>query len=155
MEIHELNSKSLTTPAYMALDDGTDTYKADLQNVIDDLEDYADAVGTTLQTQIGDLANLDTTAKNNLVAAINEAAQSGGGGGGGADPYTSNPAELGIASPGSSSKYSRGDHVHPIPSAADLGVIAAPSSPSSGDFLTYNGSSWVATSLSTWQGGSY
>lgn len=31
---------------------------------------------------IGDLTDLDTTAKTNLVAAINEAAQSGGGGGG-------------------------------------------------------------------------
>ena len=33
--------------------------------------------------QIGDLDDLETTAKSNLVAAINEAAQSGGGGGGG------------------------------------------------------------------------
>lgn len=35
-----------------------------------------------LQSQIGDLANLATEEKNNLVAAINEAAQSGGGGAG-------------------------------------------------------------------------
>ena len=35
----------------------------------------------TIQRQIGDLADLTTEAKNNLVAAINEAAQSGGGGG--------------------------------------------------------------------------
>lgn len=35
-----------------------------------------------LQSQIGDLADLATEEKNNLVAAINEAAQSGGGGGG-------------------------------------------------------------------------
>lgn len=34
----------------------------------------------TIQSQIGDLADLTTEAKNNLVAAINEAAQSGGGG---------------------------------------------------------------------------
>lgn len=34
-----------------------------------------------LQSQIGDLADLTTEAKNNLVAAINEAAQIGGGGG--------------------------------------------------------------------------
>ena len=33
--------------------------------------------------------------------------------------------------------------------------IDSPSSPSSGDFLVYNGSAWVAQSLSTWQGGSY
>ena len=34
----------------------------------------------TIQNHIGDLADLTTEAKNNLVAAINEAAQSGGGG---------------------------------------------------------------------------
>lgn len=39
---------------------------------------------------------------------------SGGGGGGDApDPYTSNPLMDGVASPGSSAKYARGDHVHP------------------------------------------
>ena len=69
--------------------------------------------------------------------------------------YTSNPAALGSASPGSATAYSRGDHVHAMPSAADVGAIAAPSSPSSGQFLVYNGSAWVAQSLSTWQGGSY
>ena len=43
-----------------------------------------------------------------------------------------------------------------IPStAADVGAIAAPSSPSSGAFLVYNGSAWVAQTLATWSGGSY
>jgi hypothetical protein len=112
-------------------------------------------------------------------------------------PYTSNPAALGTASPGSSDNYARGDHVHPKPSAADLGItvpvaassapedlassaavgastkyaredhkhkkpsasdigaIAAPSNPTSGQFLVYNGSAWVAQSLPTWQGGNY
>lgn len=37
-------------------------------------------VWAQLQTLIGDLADLETEAKNNLVAAINEAAQTGGGG---------------------------------------------------------------------------
>lgn len=37
-------------------------------------------VWAQLQTIIGDLADLETEAKNNLVAAINEAAQTGGGG---------------------------------------------------------------------------
>ena len=36
-----------------------------------------------------------------------------------------------------------------------VGAIAAPASPSTGDFLCYNGTSWVATTLSVWQGGSY
>lgn len=35
----------------------------------------------SIQNQIGDLADLETTAKNNLVAAINEARKSGGAGG--------------------------------------------------------------------------
>lgn len=40
-------------------------------------------------------------------------------------------------------------------SAADVGAIAAPSSPATGAFLVWNGSAWVAQTLSTWQGGSY
>ena len=44
--------------------------------------------------------------------------------GGGGTPYTSNPAALGTASPGSSDNYSRGDHVHPKPSASDIGAQA-------------------------------
>ena len=38
---------------------------------------------------------------------------SSGGGGGSVDPYTSNPEMDGTASPGTSDKYARGDHVHP------------------------------------------
>lgn len=34
-------------------------------------------------------------------------------------------------------------------------AIPLPSSASSGDFLVYNGTAWVAQTLSTWQGGSY
>lgn len=107
-----------------------------------------------LKADVGDLSDLDTTVKTDLVSAINEVAQ-GGGGGSSPSPYTSNPASLGTASPGSSANYSRGDHVHPKPSAADLGVIAAPSSPATGAFLVWSGSAWVAQTLSTWQGGSY
>ena len=44
------------------------------------------------------------------------------GSGGGISPYTSNPAALGTASPGSSNNYARGDHVHPKPSASDIGA---------------------------------
>lgn len=43
-----------------------------------------------------------------------------------------------------------------IPStAADVGAIAAPSSPATGSFLVWNGSAWTAQTLSTWQGGNY
>jgi hypothetical protein len=37
----------------------------------------------------------------------------------------------------------------------DVGAIAAPASPSAGQFLVYNGTAWVAQTLTTWQGGSY
>lgn len=35
------------------------------------------------------------------------------------------------------------------------GAIPAPSSASAGDFLVYNGTAWVARTLTTWQGGNY
>lgn len=35
MQIHDLNEKTLTNPAYVAFDDGTDTYKADFKSEID------------------------------------------------------------------------------------------------------------------------
>lgn len=44
-----------------------------------------------------------------------EWANESGGGGSSPSPYTSNPAALGTASPGSSDNYARGDHVHPKP----------------------------------------
>ena len=47
-------------------------------------EEPAKSWFTSIQGQIGNLANLATSSKDNLVAAINEAAQSGGGGSGGA-----------------------------------------------------------------------
>ena len=34
-------------------------------------------------------------------------------------------------------------------------LIASPSSPATGSFLVYNGTAWVAQTLSTWQGGNY
>ena len=61
---------------------------------------------------------------------------------------TATPSDLGTAAVGSSSKYAKEDHVHKKPTAADLGVIAAPSSPSNGNVLTYNGSAWVAAAPS-------
>ena len=46
------------------------------------------------------------------------------GGGSSIDPYTSTPAALGTASAGSSDKYARGDHVHKMPTPADIGAVA-------------------------------
>ena len=35
------------------------------------------------------------------------------------------------------------------------GAIPAPASPATGAFLVWNGSAWVAQTLSTWSGGNY
>lgn len=49
-------------------------------------------------------------------------------GSGGPDPYTSDPADLAAAaSPGSASQYSRGDHVHKLPTASQIGAYVKPS----------------------------
>lgn len=43
-----------------------------------------------------------------------------------------------------------------IPTAAsDIGAIAAPSSPATGAFLVWNGTAWVAQTMTAWQGGNY
>ena len=43
-----------------------------------------------------------------------------------------------------------------IPStAADVGAIAAPSSPATGAFLVWDGTAWTAQTMTEWQGGSY
>ncbi len=70
---------------------------------------------------------------------------------------TATPANLGTAAVGTSTKYAREDHIHNKPSytASEVGAIAAPSSPASGAFLVWNGSAWVAQTLSTWQASSY
>lgn len=70
-------------------------------------------------------------------------------------PSDAAPQPLGTAAAGSGTSFSRADHVHAMPSASDVGAIAAPSSPATGAFLVWNGSAWVAQTLSTWQGGSY
>ena len=162
--IDQTTTQTLSSGDYVMVDSSTDGSRkyalgTALAGINDDLSD------------IGDLSSLETTAKSTLVDAINEIAEGGGGGGGSVSPYTNNPAALGTASPGSSANYSRGDHVHPMPSAsdvgalpsstvipstaADVGAIPAPSSPSTGAFLVWNGSAWVAQTLSTWQGGSF
>ena len=74
-------------------------------------------------------------------------------------PATGNtylPKDLGSsAAVGNFTHYARADHIHKMPSASDVGAIAAPASPSTGDFLVWNGTAWAAQSLSTWQGGNY
>lgn len=74
---------------------------------------------------------------------------------GGGTPYDSTPSALGTASAGVSSEYSRGDHVHAMPTAAQVGAIAAPSSANTGDFLCWNGTAWAATTVPSANGVSF
>lgn len=75
-------------------------------------------------------------------------------GGSSPSPSDATPQDLNTtASAGTSTSYARGDHVHKMPSASDIGAIATPSSPSSGDYLTFNGSAWVASTLPLYNGG--
>ena len=48
MEIHELNTKGITNPAYVALDDGTDTYKLDLNAKLSAINDALDEDATNI-----------------------------------------------------------------------------------------------------------
>lgn len=43
----------------------------------------------------------------------------------GVDYFSGNPSALGTASPGTANGLARGDHVHPMPSASDIGALAA------------------------------
>lgn len=61
MQIHDLNTKALTNPAYVAFDDGTDTYKADFKAEIDnaaaDAVADADLTDNTVAFTSGDAAS--------------------------------------------------------------------------------------------------
>jgi len=65
-------------------DEGTVTTSGDTfdANTMNNLEARIASAFTVDDQKMGDLADLETTDKSSLVAAINEAAQSGGGGGG-------------------------------------------------------------------------
>lgn len=142
---------------------------------------------TSVQESLnGDVIVPDTPMEGLYDAIIEYGDEHWSGGGSSPSPSSATPQPLGTASAGSSTDYSRADHVHAMPSAsdvgalasnttyvstvngssgavtlsipstaADVGAIAAPANPSSGQFLVYNGSAWVAQSLSTWQGGSF
>lgn len=72
-----------------------------------------------------------------------------------AQPANQFPQNLGISAPGSSTYYSRADHSHAMPSAADVGAIPAPSSANTGDFLCWNGTAWAATTVPSASGVSF
>lgn len=100
----------------------------------DDEETYAaGSVGAELSSLNGDLNGMNTATSSDVGKALKAKTVTNGkvtewefgeagGGGPSPSPYTSNPAALGTASPGSSDNYARGDHVHPKPTAADLGI---------------------------------
>lgn len=84
------------------------------------------------------------------------------GGGTSVYPYNNNPEALGHeANPGTSDNYSRGDHIHPLPSVSDLGAlpvgnIANEFSTSStyavGDYVIYEGQLYQCTTAVTTAG---
>ena len=58
--------------------------------------------------------------------------------------FNGTPQALGTADPGISDAFARGDHVHKMPSATNVGAIPAPSSPATGAFLVWDGNAWTA-----------
>lgn len=52
MEIHDLNTKTLTDPAYVAFDDGTDTYKAEFNDAVEEKAAAAVAAADLTQNQV-------------------------------------------------------------------------------------------------------
>ena len=61
MQIHDLNTKALTDPAYVAFDDGTDTYKTEFNDVVADAAAAAvadaDLTDNTVAFTSGDAAS--------------------------------------------------------------------------------------------------
>lgn len=104
--------------------------------------------------RVGDLSDLTTTDKDSIVDAINEVAQ---GGGGSVSPYTSTPAALGTANPGSSANYSRGDHVHDMPTASQVGAVAvAQGVGHAGEFVVVGSDGNITTvTMTAWAAGTY
>ena len=84
------------------------------------------------------------------------------GGGTSVYPYDNNPEALGQeANPGTSDNYSRGDHIHPLPSVSDLGALPAlnianefstSSTYAVGDYVIYEGQLYQCTTAVTTAG---
>ena len=62
-------------------------------------------------------------------------------------PSNSLPLNPGTASPGVSAYYSRADHIHNMPTPAQIGAIPAPASPAANSVLRYSGTAWAAQTL--------
>lgn len=76
-------AKTESKPVYTASEVGADAVGT-ANSAVSSHNSATDA-HSDIRAKIGDLSSLNTTAKDNLVAAINEAAASGGSGSGGAD----------------------------------------------------------------------
>ncbi len=53
MQIHDLNTKTLTDPAYVAFDDGTDTYKVEFNDTVESAAQSAVAATDLTQNTVG------------------------------------------------------------------------------------------------------
>lgn len=53
MQIHDLNEKTLTNPAYVAFDDGTDTYKVEFNDTVESAAQSAVAATDLTQNTVG------------------------------------------------------------------------------------------------------
>lgn len=143
---------SLIEQAIAALNDGVDRAEAAA-----DLLENCTATAVTLEPHSEATASYDNGV---FTFGIPRGADGSGGGGGGTGNYNDlsnkpsingnvlsgnkTAAQLGLATPSD------------IPTtAADVGAISAPASPTSGAFLVWDGSAWTAQTLSVWQGGSY
>ena len=85
---------------------------------------------------------------------------------------TATPSDLGTAAVGTSTKYAKEDHVHKLPTASDIGagtyskpsggipasdlaldVVTIPTTPTTGQYLKWNGTAWIADDLPIYNGG--
>lgn len=161
----------LIEQAIAALNDGVDRAEAAA-----DLLENCTATAVTLEPHSEATASYDNGV---FTFGIPRGADGSGGGGGGTGNYNDlsnkpsingnvlsgnkTAAQLGLATPSDiptvpvqSVNGQTGAVNLTIPStAADVGAIAAPASPTSGAFLVWDGSAWTAQTLSVWQGGSY
>lgn len=123
----QTETTQLSDGDYLPLDNannGSSKYKPyRLQTQINDINSELSGITTAESTDVGKALS-PKTVSGGAVTEWQFKTISGGGGGGGVSPYTSNPSALGTASAGSSSNYSRGDHVHPMPSASDVGAAS-------------------------------
>jgi len=60
MNIHELNTKAITNPAYVALDDGSDTYKLDLNAKLSTMQSSISGAESDIATAQADITLLQT-----------------------------------------------------------------------------------------------